>query len=66
MIPSVEKCFKFMKEYKMLDKRIELLIQHNDVLKYEIKRLKEDPEYVQKRAREKLGIISKDEFVYEG
>jgi cell division protein FtsB len=66
LIPGYLELRKLQEEYKMLNKRIELLMQHNDVLKYEIKRLKEDPEYVEKRAREKLGIINKGEFVYEG
>ncbi len=65
-IPGYLELKKLQEEYKMLNKRIELLMQHNDVLKYEIKRLKEDPEYVEKRAREKLGIINKGEIIYEG
>ena len=66
LIPGYLELKKLNEEYKMLNKRIELLMQHNDVLKYEIKRLKEDPEYVEKRAREKLGIINKGEIIYEG
>jgi len=46
-------------------KRIALLEQHNDILREEVRRMKQDPAYVERKAREKLGIIKKGEFVYK-
>ncbi len=44
--------------------RIALLEEHNDKLQWELAKMRDDPEYVKMKAREKLGIIKKDEIIY--
>ena len=53
-------------EYEIVQKRIEFLQQHNNILTEDVRRLKEDPDYVEKRAREKLGLVREGEIIYEG
>ena len=48
------------------EKRIMMLQQHNEMLKEEITRMKQDPDYVEKKAREKLGIVKEGEYIYRG
>jgi cell division protein FtsB len=46
-----------------LEKRIEMLEKANDQLRVEKEKLEKDPSYVEKIAREKLGLAGKDEIV---
>ena len=46
-------------------KRIELLEVNNDELKNELFKMEQDPEYLEKRAREKLGIVKEGEILYK-
>ena len=67
-------CIIFLPEYSALNrlreendhykKRIELLENRNDGLKEELVKLREDPNYVERKAREKLGIVKKGEVIY--
>ncbi len=65
LLPGLSKLHKLRRENVQLQKRIRLLEEHNDVLKDEISKMQEDPEYVEKKAREKLGILKKGEIIYE-
>jgi len=63
-LPGFSELQRLREENVNAKKRIDMLQQHNDILKEEIRMMKEDPEYVEKKAREKLGIVKKGEFVY--
>ena len=63
-LPSYSELHKLREENDQLLRRILLLEQHNDQLKEELQKMKQDPDYVEKRAREKLGIIKKGEIIY--
>ncbi len=63
-LPGFSRLQKLREKNDQLQKRIKLLEKHNDKLKGELLKMREDPEYVEKRAREKLGIIKKGEIIY--
>ena len=48
-----------------LERQIEEIKQANRELKEEQEKLKEDPLYLEKVAREKLGVVRKGEVVYK-
>ena len=64
-LPGLSKLHKLRRENVQLHKRIRLLEEHNDVLTEEIANMQQDPGYVEKKAREKLGILKKGEIIYE-
>jgi cell division protein FtsB len=64
-LPGFSKLQKLRRENDVLQKRIGLLEEHNDALKEEIAKMQQDPGYVEKKAREKLGIIKKGEIIYK-
>lgn len=47
------------------ERRIKLLEEQNKGLEEEIKKMRTNPDYVEEKAREKLGIIKKGEVVYK-
>ncbi len=67
-------CVVFLPGYSQLEKirednrqylqRIELLEMQNEKLAVELNRMKEDPLYLETKAREKLGIVKKGEIIY--
>ena len=63
-LPSYSELHKLREENEQLQRRIVLLEGHNEKLKEELQKMKQDPDYVEKRAREKLGIIKKGEIIY--
>lgn len=63
-LPGYFRMHKLRKENEQYKKRIELLEEHNNKLKGELTRVHQDPEYIEKKAREKLGIIKKGEIIY--
>lgn len=64
-LPKYSELQKLRESNDDIKQRIRLLEQNNDILKEEIKRLKDDPFYLEKKAREKLGIIKKGEYIYK-
>ena len=64
-LPGFSKLHKLKEENVQYQKRIELLEEHNDELKRELAEMRQDPGYVEKRAREKLGIVKKGEIIYK-
>ncbi|MGB2660995.1 MAG: septum formation initiator family protein [Candidatus Omnitrophota bacterium] len=64
-LPGLSRLHKLRRENAQLQKRIRFLEEHNDVLEEEIVKMREDPGYVEKKAREKLGILKDDEIIYE-
>lgn len=63
-LPGFSENQKLREVNEQLEKRIKLLEQHNDKLKGELSRMTEDPTYVERKAREKLGIVKKGEIIY--
>ncbi|MBL7071865.1 MAG: cell division protein FtsL [Candidatus Omnitrophica bacterium] len=62
--PGFLKYRKLMARQSGLEKRIEKLEEENRRLEEEKYKLENDIEYVEKRAREKLGIVKEDEIPY--
>ena len=65
-LPGVSKLQRLQEENDQLKQRIKLLGEYNDVLREEITKMQEDPDYLEKKAREKLGIVKKGEYIYRG
>lgn len=63
-LPGHSKLQGLREENEQYQKRIELLEGHNEQLKKELSRMRQDPVYVEKKAREKLGIVKKGEIIY--
>lgn len=63
-LPGFSRLHKLREENEQLQKRIELLQDHNDILEDELAKMRQDPAYVEKKAREKLGIVKKGEVIY--
>jgi len=64
-LPGYSKLEKLREENRNYLKRIELLENQNEKLKEEMTSMKDDPVYIEKKAREKLGIIKKGEIIYK-
>jgi len=63
-LPGYSALQKLRQENEQYTQRIKLLEEYNDQLKSELYRMREDPDYIEKKAREKLGIIRKGEVIY--
>lgn len=63
-LPGFSELHKLQGKNVQLQKRIRLLEEHNDKLKEELTLMKEDPDYLEKKARERLGIVKKGEIIY--
>ena len=63
-LPGYSELQKLREENEQHQRRIRLLEEHNDKLKEELVKLEQDPEYLEKKAREKLGIVKKGEVIY--
>lgn len=63
-LPGFSELNRRREENVQLRKRIRFLEEHNDQLKGELAQLKQDPTYVEKKAREKLGVVKKGEIIY--
>lgn len=66
LLPGYSHLQRLREENEQYKKRIELLERHNDELKSELAQMENDPVYLEKKAREKLGIIKKGEVIYTG
>lgn len=58
------KSYKLFTEKRKIEARIGQIDKENLVLKEKIKRLSRDPEYIEKVAREELGLARPDEIIY--
>jgi cell division protein FtsB len=52
-------------ELDVLAREIETIEQENAVLTREMQRLRKDPQYIEKIAREELGLVRPGEIVFE-
>ena len=64
-LPGFSKYQKLLSEQRELQNRIENLEKANKQLEEEKDKLEHDIEYIEKRAREKLGVVKKDEIPYK-
>ena len=63
-IPGYLKIRRLVKDNRELEKQIEEIKQVNRRLEEEQRRLENDPVYLEKVAREKLGVAKKGEIIY--
>ncbi|MFH1395474.1 MAG: septum formation initiator family protein [Candidatus Omnitrophota bacterium] len=63
-LPGYSKMQRLREENREKVQRIKLLKENNRKLNSELTKMKEDPEYVERKAREKLGIVKKGEVIY--
>lgn len=56
---------KLRQETARLERQTEELIKSNEVLRAEIDRLKNDPDYLERIAREKYGLLKKNEQMFD-
>ena len=61
--PGFSRLQQLKEENRNLEKRIEILKRTNKELKKEKEKLENDPSYVEKIAREKLGMVRKGEII---
>lgn len=64
-LPGYSKFQELSQKNKLLEEKMDQMQISNERLKEEIKRLQEDPIYVEKIARDKLKITKKDEVIYK-
>ena len=64
-LPKFSELQRLREENVNIKKSIILLEQDNEALTEEVRRMEEDPNYVEQKAREKLGIIKKGEYIYK-
>ncbi|MBU0570723.1 MAG: septum formation initiator family protein [Candidatus Omnitrophica bacterium] len=64
-LPRFSELQRLREENANIKKSIILLRQDNEALTEEVRRMEQDPWYVEKKAREKLGIIKKGEYIYK-
>jgi len=63
-IPNYLTLVRYTEERETLNIRIEELEKENETLRTEITKLKTDPLYIEKIAREQLGMIRQGEIIY--
>ena len=62
-LPGFAKLESLREKNRNLEKRIEILMKTNKELAKEKEKLENDPSYIEKIAREKLGMTRKDEII---
>ncbi|MFH1411219.1 MAG: septum formation initiator family protein [Candidatus Omnitrophota bacterium] len=66
LLPGHIRLKKLRKENERYRQRIAILEDQNKELEKETVFAKEDPGYLEKKARDKLGIVRKGEIIYRG
>ena len=62
-LPGFSKLQELKEENRNLEERIEILTRANEELRKEKEKLESDPTYIEKIAREKLGMARKNEII---
>jgi len=62
---GVVRLVKLMREREALSSEVEQLKVENDRLRHEIEALRNDQDYLEHLARKQLGMVRKDELVYQ-
>lgn len=63
-LPGHTRLQELKAEREQYEKRITLLEEYNCALQEEVARMSGDLDYIEKKARDKLGIVRKGEIVY--
>lgn len=63
-IPTYSTLARYREEREALDIRIKGLEEENENLKIEIRKFQSDPVYIEKIAREELGMMRQGEIIY--
>ena len=63
-LPGYSRLVALREENELYQKRIALLEEYNKRLDRELTQFREDPSYVERKAREKLGVVRKGEIIY--
>lgn len=63
--PSFSRCQKLALEKRRLEGRIKELEEENKKLEEEKYKLENDADYIERRAREKLGVVKENEIPYK-
>jgi cell division protein DivIC len=64
-LPGLTELQHLREDNEDIQKRVMILEKQNRELEREILLMQEDPIYAENKAREKLGIVRKGEYVYE-
>ncbi|KJJ83892.1 Septum formation initiator [Candidatus Omnitrophus magneticus] len=64
-MPGASELKRLQNENRDIVVRVKMLEEENEALKEEITKLEKDPSYIEQKAREKLGILKKNEFIYK-
>ncbi|MDP8259337.1 MAG: septum formation initiator family protein [Candidatus Aadella gelida] len=64
LVPGQVRLKTLQEDNERYKQRIKMLKEHNQDLEKELLEVTEDPDYVEKKARDKLGIIRKGEVIY--
>lgn len=64
-LPGYSKLQELKAKNSQLLDNIERLKNENSELTLQIKRLKDDPFYIEKKARDKMGIVKEGEIIYK-
>ena len=62
-LPGFARLQELKEENRILEKRIDILTRTNEELEEEKEKLETDPTYIEKIAREKLGMVRKGEII---
>lgn len=65
-LPGFSDLQELREENGQLQQRIELLERRNKDLVTELSKMEQDPDHIERKAREKLGIVKKGEVIYRG
>ncbi|MFH1305328.1 MAG: septum formation initiator family protein [Candidatus Omnitrophota bacterium] len=65
-LPGYSRLQRLREENEQYLRRIEFLESRNVQLGEELVKMREDPEHVERKARQKLGIVKKGELIYSG
>ena len=64
-LPGYFELKRLREENEEYRRRMQFLEEHNAQLAEELAKMQEDPEYLERKAREKLGIVKKGEIIYQ-
>jgi cell division protein FtsB len=64
-LPGYSELQKTREDNEQQKRRILFLEEDNDRLKTELKKLKDNPDLIEEKARKKLGIVKQDEIIYK-
>lgn len=64
-LPGYSRLQQLKEKNRLLNEQIKRLSRENEELAYQVSRLKDDPFYIEKKARDKMGIGKRGEVRYK-